>query len=136
MQAGGFFPRKIEFQYDGEEVVYIGCENPEDGEGYEDSIKEMFSEEAFKEYKKYNAYDESGNPLLMEKQKEKIEYIWKVDISEEDMLNINEDGSYEIVWTTGGGPEEPFEVHTKETGVLSRGENCNHQTTHVLEDFK
>ena len=34
------------------------------------------------------------------------------------MLSISENGSYEIIWTTGDGPDEEFEVHVKEKGQL------------------
>lgn len=50
---------------------------------------------------------------------EKINNIWNVEVSEKYMLHISENGSYEIVWTTGDKAEE-FEVHVKERGQLER----------------
>lgn len=119
-QSGGYCPVKIKVKFDDDNIKYLDREYPEDGDDYQDSMKELFPSKYYSMYEKYDPYDENGNPKLKKQQEEKIKEIWGIHVSKEYSLNISENGSYELVWTTGGGPEEEFEVHVKETGKLEK----------------
>lgn len=119
-QSGGYVPAKIKIEFDDSNIKYLDSEYPEDGEAYQDSMKELFPSKYYSRYKKYESYDKNGYPKLQKMQEEKIRKIWGVPVSKKYMLNISEDGSYEVVWTTGEESAEEFEVHTKETGKLKK----------------
>lgn len=96
-QSGGYGPVKIKVEFEGDNIKYVGEEHPEDGEAYQDSLKELFPTKYYLMCKKYNPYEENGEPKLKEHQKEQIKERWGIDISEEYILSIEEDGKYELV---------------------------------------
>ncbi len=121
-QSGGHIPVKIKVKFEKDGIKYVSREQPLDGALYADSIKELFPKDIYDSYKRYDPYDENEHDKLVKKQEEITKKLWGVEISKEDMLMIEQDGSYELVWTTGGGPDEEFQVHTKEKGQLEQSQ--------------
>lgn len=117
-QSGGHSPVKMKVQIEDDEILLLNCEFPGDGSYYKESMKELFPTKYYLKCEIYDPFDENGNVKLGKKQEEKIKDIWGVEVSKEYMLNISENGSYEIIWTTGDGSDEEFEVHVKERGQL------------------
>lgn len=117
-QSGGHLPVKLKVRIDEEDIQLLESEIPMDGSEYKESMKELFPRKYYLASVKYNPLDQDGKVNLGKKNAEKIKDMWNVEVSDKFMLQISEDGSYEIIWTTGDGPNEEFEVHVKEKGQL------------------
>lgn len=117
-QSGGHLPVKMKVRIDGEDIQLLESEIPMDGSEYKESMKELFPRKYYLAAVKYNPFDQDGKVKLGKKNAEKINDMWGVEVSDKFMLQISEDGSYEIIWTTGDGADEEFEVHVKEKGQL------------------
>jgi hypothetical protein len=116
VQSGGYGPVKIKVDLSNDNIKYLSEDIPEDGDDYEDKLKELFPEKYYSMYKNYNPYDENDEPRLKKYQKEKIKEIWGIDISEEYVLQIDEDGSYKLVKLIDQSAQDEFDYKIVESG--------------------
>lgn len=120
VQSSGYGPVKMQVEFRGDNIKYIGEESPEDGEAYQDKLKELFPTKYYLMCKRYNPYEENGEPKLKEHQKEQIKKQWGIDVSEEYILHIEEDGRFELVQINEGGVQEELSIKVIESGNLER----------------
>lgn len=97
--SGGNYPAKIKIKMEDGKLTYLGCQYPEDSDGYEKSMEELFPEKYYKACSKYNPYDENEKLKLEQQQLEKIHNLWNCKVSDYQ-LHLTEDGAYEIVEAT------------------------------------
>lgn len=120
VQSSGCGPVKIKVELQGDNIKYLGKEKPEDGEAYQDKLKEMFPKKYYSMCEKYNPYEENGELKLKVHQKEQIKEMWGIDISEEYSLHIEEDGRFELVQINCGGMQGELSFEVIESGRLER----------------
>ncbi len=120
-QSGNHMPVKIKAKLEGGDLLLADVRYPEDGEGYMDTIKTMFPGKYFWRYKYYYA-DCSGRFFeeLSDAQEMKLKELWGEDIMVEcdNMLDIEEDGSYRL-WSADEGPAEEFDIDIIKKGHLT-----------------
>lgn len=118
-QSGGYMPVKLEIEFDGECVKYISAEYPEDGSAYEESMRSLFPLKYYLLCRMYNPHDANGSPKLEKEQEEKVRELWGVEVEQDDLLMIEEGGTYELIETTND-EFNGFEMRTKESGALEK----------------
>lgn len=122
-QSGSHMPVKLKVKEEGGGLKLIDALYPEDGDAYRESMKEMFS---VKYLWKCDYYYHGSNydrlyAELENAQEEKLKKLWGDNAALEcdNMLDIEEDGSYQL-WTTGDGPAEEFEVIVIKEGRFAK----------------
>lgn len=119
-RSGGHMPVRIRAKEEKGELKLIDVDYPEDGDDYWESIKAMYPRKYFLQYRYY--YGNSSENLyikLEDRQEERLKEMWggDVQIERENLMDIEEDGSYRI-WNTTDGPAEEFEVIVIKEGKL------------------
>ncbi len=126
-QSGSHMPVKIKAKSEDGDLKLADVRCPEDGEGYPDSIKKMFPGRYFWRYEYY--YVDNYERLyaeLSDSQEMKLKKLWGEDaaLERDNMLDIEEDGSYRL-WTAEDGPAEEFDIEViKEGHLIANAGEC------------
>lgn len=116
--SGSSMPCVMHARPDGDKLKLVSVEQPEDGEYYLESIRQMFP---LRYYLKY-AVRESTTPVDLGREiRDKVRREWDVEVSDNLLVIDDEKNTYEIVKTIDGVDEKgdyTFETETLEKGVL------------------
>lgn len=120
-QSGSHMPVKLKAEEENGNLKLIDVWYPEDGDGYWESLKEMYPAKYIWKYE-YCYHGSNYERLyagLLDAQEKKIKKLWGDDVvlERDNMLDIEEDGSYRL-WTAGDGSAEEFEVTVIKAGHL------------------
>lgn len=112
-QSGSHMPAKLKVKEENGALKLIDVWYPEDGAGYWESLKEMYPAKYIWKYE-YCYHGRNYERLyagLQDAQEKKLKKLWGDDVvlEQDNVLDIEEDGSYRI-WTAGDGPAEEFEI--------------------------
>ncbi len=121
-QSGSHMPVKLKLKEEGGGLKLIEALYPEDGDAYWESMKEMFPVKYLWQYEYYyHGNYERLYTELEDDQEEKLKKLWgdNVALERDNMLDIEEDGSYRL-WSAGDGSAEEFEVIVIKEGCFAK----------------
>ena len=119
--SGGSFPVKIRVSYtDGDRIHLKEIFMPEDGEGMEDSMKELFPSWAYLKYKIAVLYTSSGHSVLEKDNYRQVYDCWGVEVDDDYQLEVLSNGKYQLTKIDNDGSSGEFEYHVEEEGQLQK----------------
>lgn len=119
--SGGSFPVKIRVSYtDGNRIHLKEIFMPEDGEGMEDSMKELFPAWAYLKYEISETFSPYGYPGLERDNCRQVREYWGVDVADDYLLDVLSNGKYQLTKIDNDGSSGKFETHVEEEGQLQK----------------
>lgn len=119
--SGGSYPVKIRVSYtDGNRIHLEEIFVPEDGEGMEDSLKELFPAWAYLKYEISETISPYGYPGLERDNCRQVRDYWGVDVDEDYQLDVLSNGKYQLTKIDNDGSSGEFEYHVAEEGQLQK----------------
>ena len=119
--SGGSFPVKIRVSYtDGDRIHLKEIFMPEDGEGMEDSIKELFPAWAYLKYEISETFSPYGYPGLERDNCRQVREYWGVEVDDDYQLEVLSNGKYQLTKIDNDGSSGEFEYHVAEEGQLQK----------------
>lgn len=119
--SGDSFPLKIRVSYtDGNRIHLEEIFVPEDGEGMEDSMKELFPARAYLKYKTAELYTSAGHNVLEKDNYQQVREYWGVDVDDDYLLDVLSNGKYQLMKIDSDGSSGKFETHVEEEGQLQK----------------